>query len=243
MDQHEIIIAARNQAMITYPEADAKETLRASIDTAYRRAEVPLPSGPDYEDLINDVTDKVRRSYGYMTSQEFALVIEAGVSGEFGSRTKPSAAAIFGWLAAYMASDTRKEAIRNYRRNNTGDPAAGELTRAEKDELNRQAEARALRSLWAEYKANGRILETEHFRGYVAMACDGAMKRGLFVVRPEHWEDARKEAAHNRHRLMRSALGLRGAAPDVPDSIVKWTMLEMCFSGQMQAGRDLVVNA
>lgn len=243
MDAHDIILAARNKAMNTYPDGDAKETLRASIDRAYLLAELPLPDAMEYEQLVDNVTDKVLHSYPYMTSQEFTLVIEAGVAGELGSRTRPSAAAIFGWLAAYMNSDIRKEAIRNYRRGNTADPASGIKTPDEVAELNRQAEMRALNILWQEYKANGRILETEHFRGYVAMALDGAVKRQLFRILPEHWEAARKEAARNRHRLMRSALGIRGAAPDVPNSIVKWVMLEMCFSGQLASGRDLYVNS
>ena len=243
MDTHDIILAAQGKSLNAYTETDRRESIRASVDLAYRLSELPVPPGADYEQLVTDIEGKIMRSYPYLTNQELALVCESGVAGELGSRTRPSTAAILGWLAAYMNSDLRKEAIRNYRRGNTSDPASGLKTPDEIAELNRQAEVRALRSLWAEYKANGRILETEHFRGYVAMACDGAMKRGLFVVRPEHWEAAREEAAHNRHRLMRSALGLRGAAPDVPDSIVKWTMLEMCFSGQMQTGRDLVVNA
>lgn len=240
MDSHDIILAARNQAINTYPEADAKESLRASIDTAYRLAEAQLPAAPDYENLVNDVTDKVLRSYPYMTSQEFALVIEAGVAGELTRQTKPTAAAIFGWLAAYMSSDIRKEAIRNYRRNNTGDPSATEPTRAEKDEMNRQAEIRALRTLWAEYKANGRILD-DHVPGFVAMAMDRAEKMRLFAIRPEHWTLAKERGAELCRK--RTGLGGLGAAlPYEPVFHTKWAMLEMCFSGQKQTGRDLVVN-
>lgn len=243
MDPIDIIHAAQNPAMNTYTVQDARETLRASIDKAYRLAEVQLPNAVEYEQLVESVTDKIMRSYPYITSQEFYLVIESGVAGELGGRTKPSAAAFFGWLAQYVASDVRKEAIRNYRRSNAADPATRLRTPSEIAELNRQAEARAIRSLWAEYKANGRILETEHLRGYVAMAMDGLAKRRIFDITDEHWAIAREEAKHNRHRLMRGALGFMGAAPDVPDSVLKWTMLEMCFEGQLATGRDLVINA
>ena len=243
MDALDIINAARNAAMNTYTVEDARETLRASIDKAYRLAEVPLPNALEYEQLVDSVTDKILRSYPYITSQEFYLVVEAGVAGELGGRTKPSAAAFFGWLAQYTASDVRKEAIRNYRRSNTADPATRLRTPSEIAELNRQAEARAIRTLWAEYKTHGRILETEHLRGYVAMAMDGLAERRLFDITDEHWAIAREQAKHNRHRLMRGARGLLGAAPDVPDSVLKWTMLEMCFEGQLATGRDLVINA
>lgn len=242
MDSYDIIQAAHGAAMNTYTEQDAQEVIRNVIDRTYRQAETPLPDGPVYQQMVEDLTAKIVRSYPYMTSQEVALVSEAGLAGELGPRTKPSTAAFFGWLAAYAASDVRKEAIRNYRRNASA-PDARELSRAEKDELNRQAEARAIRSLWAEYKANGRILETEHLRGYVAMAMDGLAKRRIFDITDEHWAIAREEAKHNRHRLMRGALGFMGAAPDVPDSVLKWTMLEMCFEGQLATGRDLVINA
>lgn len=243
MDSYDIIHAAQNRAMNTYTLEDAREALRASIDRAYKLAEIPLPTALEYEQLVGNITDKVLRSYPYLTSQEVALVADAGVAGELGGRTRPSAAAFFGWLAAYVGSDTRKEAIRNYRRGNTHDPSASEPTRAEKDELNRQAEVRALRTLWAEFKKNGRILETEHFRGYVAMAMDGFEKRGIMRLTPENWEAARKVVRENRRRWDLGTLGFRAAAPDVPGSVVKWAMLEMCFRGLVNANYELELQS
>lgn len=243
MDSYDIIHAAQNSALNTYPEADAREAIRASIDRAYRLAEVQVPAALEYQDMVENVTHKILYSYPYLTAQEVALVADAGVAGELGGRTRPSAAAFFGWLAAYVGSDTRKEAIRNYRRGNTHDPSASEPTRTEKDELNRQAEVRALRTLWAEFKTHGRILETEHFRGYVAMAMDGFEKRGIMRLTPENWEAARKVVRENRRRWDLGALGFRAAAPDVPGSVVKWAMLEMCFRGLVNANYELDINS
>lgn len=243
MDQLDIIYAAKNPAMNTYTVDDARETLRASIDRAYKLAEVPLPDALEYEQLIGNITDKVLRSYPYITSQEFAFVAEAGVAGELGGRTKPSAAAFFGWLAAYTNSEVRKEAIRNYRRGNTHDPAANQYTREEVDEMNRQAEVRALNALWTEFNTHGRILETEHFRGYVAMAMDGFEKRGYIKLTPENWDQARQQVRKNPHRFNLHATDFRAAAPDVPGSVLKWVMLEMCFQGLKNANYELKVSA
>ena len=243
MDSYDIIHAAQNSALNTYPEDDAREAIRASIDRAYRLAEVQVPAALEYQDMVENVTHKILYSYPYLTAQEVALVADAGVAGELGGRTRPSAAAFFGWLAAYVNSDIRKEAIRNYRRGNVSDPSASEPTRAEKDELNRQAEVRALRTLWAEFKTHGRILETEHFRGYVAMAMDGFEKRGIMRLTPENWEAARKVVRENRRRWDLGALGFRAAAPDVPGSVVKWAMLEMCFRGLVNANYELELQS
>jgi len=243
MDPLDIIHAAQNSALNTYPEADAREAIRASIDRAYRLAEVQLPASLEYQDMVENVTHKILYSYPYLTAQEVALVADAGVAGELGGRTRPSAAAFFGWLAAYVNSDTRKEAIRNYRRGNTHDPSASTLTRSEIDEKNRQAEVRALNALWAEFCTHGRILETEHFRGYVAMAMDGFEKRGYMKLTPENWDAARKLVRKHAHRFNLHATGYRAAAPDVPDSALKWTMLEMCFQGLKNGGYDFKVTA
>lgn len=240
MDTYDIIHAAQNPAMNTYKPDDAKEAIRSSVDRAYKLAEVQLPVALEYEQLIDNITDKVLASYPYLTSQEVALVADSGVAGELGGRTKPSAAAFFGWLAAYVNSDTRKEAIRNYRRNNTYDPASRMKTPDEVAELNRQAEVRAIRSLWNEYKSLGRI-SSDHLDGYVAMACDGALKRGLFAVQDEHWKMARKQAEKERLRQLGPSW-IGRALPYNPVFLVKWVLLEMCFRGQEQTGRDLVVN-
>ena len=241
MDPFDIIHAAQNRAMNTYPLADAKEAIRANIDRAYRLAEVQLPTALEYQDLVDNITNKILTSYSYLTSQEVALVADYGVAGELGGRTKPSAAAFFGWLAAYVNSDTRREAIRNYRRSNVSDPATRLLTPSETADLNRQAGIRGLRALWAEYKTHGRILEREHLRGYVASICDAALEFDLFDVTPESWAMAREEAQKERRRLLGNVFD--AALPYSDEMLTKWCLLEMCFEGQRATGRDLIVNA
>lgn len=242
MDSNDYIIAAKGQCLTNCTPEDRAESIRTAVDRAYNLKGMPRPSGVDYETIVTEVERKVVNAYPYMTSQELAWITERGVAGELTKETRPTASAIFGWMHAYMNDDLRKEAIRNYRRNASGSDTRLR-TPQEISELNRQAEARALRTLWAEYKVHGRILEDEHLRGYVAMAMDGLVRRGLFSITAEHWETARREARNNRHRLLRSAFGIMAAAPDVPGSIVKWTMLEMCFSAQLATGRDLIVKA
>lgn len=241
MDALDIIHAAKNPAMNTYKIDDAKESVRSAIDCAYRLAEQQLPTGPDYQQLVDDVTDKILKSYPYITSQEVMLVAEAGVAGELGNRVRPSAAAFFGWLAAYMASDLRKETIRNYRRNNGADPASRSLLPDEIAELNRKAEVRALRTLWAEFKRDGKFA-ADHLDGYVAMACDGFMKRNIMTVTEENWRQAKELAQRAALRKMGSNWVNR-ALPYDPVFLTKRMMLTMCFTGLKNAGYELEVNA
>lgn len=241
MDSYDIIHAAQNQALNTYPPADAKETIRASVDRAYNLAEVQRPGAIDYEQTIDNITGKILTSYPYLTAQEIALVADAGVAGELGGRTKPSAAAFFGWLASYVNSDIRKEAIRNYRRSNTGDPATREPTRAEKDEMNRRAEVRALRTLWQEFKDRGRFA-SDHLDGYIAMACDAFIKRRYMTVTDEHWRMAKEAARKEAHRALGSGW-IDRALPYDPVFKTKRIMLAMCFQGLKDAGYELEVNA
>jgi len=240
MDSDEIILAARGAAMNTYSLEDARESVRAHIDRAYNLAEVPKPEGPVYEQLVVDVTDKILRSYPYITSQEVALVAEAGVSGELGGRTKPSAAAFFGWLASYMGSDLRKETIRNFRRYRS-DSEQRILSPDEVAELNRRAEVNAIRLLWDEYRTHGSIL-ADHLDGYVAMACDGFLKRGYMKVTQENWQQAKAEAEKEAHRALGSSW-IDRTLPYNPIFKTKRVMLEMCFRGLANAGYDLTINS
>lgn len=241
MDQYDIIHAAQGRALNTYNESDVKESIRAVVDRAYTLAEVQQPGALEYEQVIDNVTDKVLRSYPYLTQQELALVVDAGVAGELTRQTRPSAAAIFGWIAAYVASDLRKETIRNYRRNNTGDPASRLKTPDEIAELNRAAEQRAILALWQEYKTSGHISD-DHLDGYVAMAMDGATKRGLFAIRDEHWKQAKAKAVERAQRRI-GGTWVNRVLPNNPIFQTKRVMLEMCFAGQLATGRDLIVNA
>lgn len=242
MDSFDIINAAKGTPFNRYTPEDAKETVRSHVDRAYNLAEVPVPDALAYEQLIKDITEKIIKSYSYMTSQELALVVESGVAGELGGRTRPSAAAFFGWIASYMNSDLRKEAIRNYRRGNSGDPASRLLTPDERATLNRQAGVRMLTTLWNEYKRLGRISE-DHLDGYVAGAYDYAMECGLFNVSPEFVEKARMQAKTDWQRRSRMT-GLAAMLNEyVPQFRMKRILLGWCFNGQRNTGKDLVIPA
>lgn len=241
MDQYDIIHAAQGRAMNTYTVDDGKEVIRAVVDRAYTLSEVAQPGAIDYQRTIDDIHDKVLRSYGYLTGQELTLVAEAGVAGELGGRTRPSAAAFFGWIAAYVGSDLRKETIRNYRRNNTGDPASRLKTPDEIAELNRQAEVRALQTLWQEFKDLGHFA-ADHLDGYIAMACDAFMKRDYMQVTDEHWAQARAAARKEAQRALGSSW-IDRALPYDPIFRTKRIMLAMCFRGLVNAGYELTINA
>lgn len=227
--------------MNTYTVDDGKEVIRAVVDRAYTLSEVAQPGAIDYQRTIDDIHDKVLRSYGYLTGQELTLIAEAGVAGELGGRTRPSAAAFFGWIAAYVGGDLRKETIRNYRRNNTGDPASRLNTPDEIAELNRQAEVRALQTLWAEFKDLGHFA-ADHLDGYIAMACDAFMKRGYMQVTDEHWAQARAAARKEAQRALGSSW-IDRTLPYDPIFRTKRIMLAMCFRGLVNAGYELEVNA
>ena len=244
MDAHDYIQAAKGGAIIDRQAGDRRELVRIAVTRAFSLKGQPLPSDEDFNFMVDAIEQKISTAYPYMTGQELTYITEMGVAGELTKETRPTASAIFGWMAAYMNSEERKEAMRTYRRTlQWNDRRDTELTREEKDELNRQAEVRALRTLWDEFKTHGRILETEHFRGYVAMAMDGFTKRNIMQLTPANWDAARKQADHNRRRFQLASTGLRAVAPDVPDSIVKWTMLEMCFQGLANANYELTINA
>lgn len=242
MEQFDYIQAAKGSRIMDRSQEDRAEMVRVAVTRAYELRGMPTPSGSDLQFIINETEKKIAAMYPYMTGQELTILTEQGVAGELTRDTKPTASAIFGWMAAYMTSDARKEALRNYQRNLHWNGDQHGPSEDDVAELNRQAEVRALRTLWAEFKTHGRILETEHFRGYVAMAMDGFEKRGIMRLTPENWEAARKVVRENRRRWDLGTLGFRAAAPDVPGSVVKWAMLEMCFRGLVNANYELEIT-
>jgi len=240
MDSLDIIYAAKGQAMNRYVYDDAKEVVRINVDRAYTLAEIPVPDAPIYEQIVNDVTEKIMRSYGYMTSQELALVCEAGVAGELTGKTRPTVAAIFGWIASYMASELRREAIRSYRRNNMSSGERKDYSLVEREEMNRRAEVRGLRLLWEEFCYTG-TLAPEHLDGYCAMVFDGALRRGIIAPTAQQWAQA-KEDARLEYRRLQGVRSLGVLMDYTPEYKVKRYLLVMCFKVYQDAGREIVVN-
>jgi hypothetical protein len=243
MDYHDYIQAAKGDVILDRTPADRAELISMAVDRAFTLRGMAKPDTIARDFIVTELDKKISTNYRYLTAQELTYIAEMGVAGELTRDMKPTASAFFGWIAAYMNSDARKEALREYQRNLRWNGEHNGPTQNDVAELNRQAEVRALNALWAEFCTHGRILETEHFRGYVAMAMDGFEKRGYMKLTPENWDAARKLVRKHAHRFNLHATGYRAAAPDVPDSALKWTMLEMCFQGLKNGGYDFKVTA
>lgn len=242
MDAHDYIQAAKGGAIIDRQAGDRRELVRIAVTRAFSLKGMPMPSDEDLNFMVDAIDQKISANYPYMTGQELTYITEMGVGGELTRDTRPTASAIFGWMAAYMNSEERKEAMRTYRRTlQWNDRRNTELSREEKDELNRQAEVRGLKALWQEFKTHGRILEGEHLRGYVAMVMDALEKRRVFNIQPSDWDTARREAIRHQRRIMGTSVYDR-ALPSAPDTVTKWCMLEMCFTALRNIGGELEVD-
>ena len=241
MEAFDYIQAAKGSRILDRNPEDRTEMIRIAVTRAYELKGVPLPSNSDLQFIINEVEKKVAAMYPHMTGQELTILTEQGVAGELTRDTKPTASAIFGWMAAYILSDARKEALRSYQRNLRWNGDGHGPSPDEVAELNRKAEVRALRTLWDEFKKLGRFAD-DHLDGYVAMACDGFMKRGYMTVTEDHWTQAREAASKAALRKLGSNWVDR-ALPYDPVFQTKRVMLAMCFKGLVNAGYELEVTA
>ena len=242
MDAHDYIQAAKAGTIMDRTQEDRTEIIRTAVSRAFSLKGLPLPSGVDYELITTEVERKIVSTYPYMTGPELTYITERGVSGELTKETRPTASAIFGWMAAYMNGEERKEALRTYQRSQQwNNRQQSEISQAEKDELNRRAEVRALRTLWQEFKDSGRFA-ADHLDGYIAMACDAFIKRRYMTVTDEHWRMAKEAARKEAQRSLGSGW-INRALPYDPVFKTKRIMLAMCFQGLKDAGYELTVDA
>lgn len=241
MEAFDYIQAAKGSRLLDRDETDRLEMIRGDVERAFTLRGLAQPSGSDFQFIVNEVAKKVSTAYPYMTGQELAIIIDQGVAGELTRDTKPTASAIFGWMSAYMNGDARKEALRDYRRNLRWHGQQDGPSPENVAELNRQAEVRALQTLWAEFKDLGHFA-ADHLDGYIAMACDAFMKRGYMQVTDEHWAQARAAARKEAQRALGSSW-IDRALPYDPIFRTKRIMLAMCFRGLVNAGYELTVNA
>lgn len=242
MDAHDYIQAAKGGAILDRQPADRVELIRIAVTRAFNLKGQALPSDIDFHFILENVEKKVADSYPYMTAQELTYITEMGVAGELTKETRPTASAIYGWMAAFMNGEERKEALRTYRRTlRWNDRQDNELTPDEKDELNRRAEVRALRTLWQEFQDSGRFA-ADHLDGYIAMACDAFLKRRYMTVTDEHWRMAKEAARKEAQRSLGSGW-INRALPYDPVFKTKRIMLAMCFQGLKDAGYDLTIES
>lgn len=240
MEAFDYIQAAKGSRIMDRDQEDRSEMIRVAVTRAYELRGVQPPANSDLQFIINEVEKKIAAMYPHMTGQELTILTEQGVAGELTRDTKPTASAIFGWMSAYITSDARKDALRSYQRNlhwhgDQHGPDPDEVA-----ELNRQAEVRALNTLWQEFRALGRFAD-DHLDGYIAMACDGLLKRNIIKVTEENWRQARELAEKDVRRTLGSSWVDR-SLPYNPVFKTKRVMLAMCFRGLINANYDFQVT-
>ena len=98
---------------------------------------------------INKVTEVVMRDYLSMTDKEFSLVLELGVSGEFGRETWVNGGLILQWLRQYWSSQGRISIIDA---DTEQEKQSKRKTKEEIEELNRQAFEEKIHSAFDYYK-------------------------------------------------------------------------------------------
>lgn len=240
MDYHDYIQAAKGDVILDRTPADRAELISMAVDRAFTLRGMAKPDTIARDFIVTELDKKISTNYRYLTAQELTYIAEMGVAGELTRDMKPTASAFFGWIAAYMNSDARKEALRDYQRNLRWNGEHNGPTQNDVAELNRQAEVRAINSLWREFEKNGRILD-DHLDGYVAMAMDGLSKRNIINITEENWKQARVLA----EKLYRRQQGIpfNAILGFSPEFKTKRVMLEMCFRGLQNAHYHLKIDA
>lgn len=198
MDGKEIIQAATGQKFGAMMLHTRLETVKANVVRAYGLRGLPVPDETELTSMTREIEAKIGRSYRHMTPGELALVMEAGVSGELGKDVRITCASVFGWIASYMASDVRREALRTGMRMRASEET-DLLSDAKLKAMNEAAEIRGARALWTEYKTTGG-LAPDHLDGYLGMVCDGLVRRGYIRPNDAAWEAARKKARAEEKR-------------------------------------------
>lgn len=135
-------------------ENQIRDVVRWKINDAIRlRGQGGMDSSME-ETTVSKVTEVIMRDYLSMTDKEFGLVLEMGVSGEFGRDTWVNGGMILQWLRSYKTNaqhvaiiDEQDEEARSKHR----------LTKGEIDELNEQAYDDSIHSGYEFFKEHGTI--------------------------------------------------------------------------------------
>lgn len=163
----------------SYPSDGAIETmLRWKINDAMR---LKGQSGMDEAmamTICRKVTEVILRDYPSLTDKEFELILEAGVSGEFGKETWVNGANILLWIKTYTRDNSRRNALAELDKPED----KSRKSKAEIDELNKRAVEGKIATASAYYKAKGTIFGDDpaafHLPQFAAVCYDYLRERG-----------------------------------------------------------------
>lgn len=130
-------------------ESQIQDVIRWKINEALKlRGQSNMDDGM-LTTTVNKVTEVIMRDYLSMTDKEFSLVLELGVSGEFGRETWVNGGLILQWLRQYWQSAGRISIIDN---DTEQEKQSKRKTKEEIEELNRQAFEEKIHSAFEYYK-------------------------------------------------------------------------------------------
>ena len=110
------------------------------------------------------ITDVILRDYPTLTDKEFEILLEAGVSGEFGKETWVSGAIILQWMRIYNRHPSRLAIVDE--QEDAKKEQKHRKTQAEIDALNDQTCREKARSAFEYYKEHGTIFADADARGF-----------------------------------------------------------------------------
>lgn len=87
----------------TFSDSQLETTLRWCINDAMKLRGQLNADESLMQTIIKKMIEVLTRDYPTLTDKEFNLILEAGISGEFGKETWVSGAAIIQWLRAYKS--------------------------------------------------------------------------------------------------------------------------------------------
>ena len=105
--------------------------------------------------MVNNISAVLMRDYGSMTDKEFELVLEMGISGEFGRETWVSGAGILQWMRLYYSKNSTRLAVLE-EQSEMGQKKK-KLTKAEIAQLNQEAYEKKVKAAFAYFKECGTI--------------------------------------------------------------------------------------
>ena len=130
-------------------ESQIQDTIRWKINEALKLRGQSNMDESMLTTTVNKVTEVIMRDYLSMTDKEFSLVLELGVSGEFGRETWVNGGLILQWLRQYWSSQGRISIIDA---DTEQEKESKRKTKEEIDELNRQAFEGKIHSAFDYYK-------------------------------------------------------------------------------------------